>query len=120
MNRFAFLVASTVLFVSSISTFASAKVVSALNPGISHSAPVNMVIQDQSTMPKNEWVGKTVDQLIEKMGKPDSTYVGAGGDKLYAYDKLIARNGRAPERTLRVEFDIASDGSIKSETSSIF
>ena len=114
MKRFAFFFASAVLLVSSISAFAYGKPVSSTD--MNSGPTVTLVNQAMSDQP---WVGKTADQLIAKMGNPSSILDGANGDKLHAYDQLIPRDGRAPDRTRRVEFDVASDGSITSVTSSI-
>ena len=54
------------------------------------------------------------------MGNLSSILTAANGEKVYAFDQSIPRDRRAPERTLRFKFYVASDGSITSETSARF
>jgi hypothetical protein len=72
--------------------------------------PVILVLQD--------WVGKSRAQLVMQKGEPSSTAASANGGTFYNYNMRTSFQGRgATGIATDVEFDIDSDGTIISATS---
>lgn len=139
MKRFVFVAVSAALFVSGISAFAYGRgpdMTGAVNDRSSGSSFVSDN-QNRSGASIQEWVGKTVDQLVQQLGKPDfidysnsndemytsaprgadkANYatVSGSGDKIYGYTERATTRGRNDAAmATQLQFDIASDGVIQ-------
>lgn len=112
MKLLAILVATATFFVFGISAFAYS------STGGSSSLSYAPGYQNQSVMFSRRWVGMTTDQLVKQLGKPDSISVSANGHSIYNYDTV--QTFGIHERTTQWTFDIAPNGIVASENSSIF
>jgi hypothetical protein len=146
MKRIAFLAFSAVLFISGISAFAFGRGPDMPAVGDNQDRSVTSVQQQTvvalaGVTPAQEWVGKTVVQLVGQLGKPDFTSAPDSSDRIYVdynqhgrnetavttqsefsgrkviygYDLRGVQSGRNETTVItQVEFDIASNGNIMS------